>query len=62
MSRLLQLGHGTISFLARAQEVFKMAWYGNVHFKQQVVSEFLVEEKKSLMKIHKRFKNSIWCH
>jgi len=41
-------------FLAHAQEVVKMAWYGDVRFKQRTVMEFLVAEKESVTNIHKR--------
>lgn len=37
-----------------AQDVVKMAWYGDVRFKQRTVMEFLVAEKESITNIHKR--------
>jgi len=33
-----------------------MAWYGNVRFKQRVITEFLVTEKELVTNIHKRLK------
>jgi hypothetical protein len=40
----------TICFL------IKVAWYGDVHFKQWAVTEFIVAEKESVTNIHKRLK------
>ena len=54
MSRSLLQRHGTISFLAHARGIFKMAWYGKVHFIQRAVIAFLVVEKESVTNIHKR--------
>ena len=43
-------------FLAHAQVVFKMVWYGDVRFKQRAVTEFLVAGKESVTNIHKGLK------
>jgi hypothetical protein len=53
MPHLLLQRHGTIRFLAHAQEVIKMAWCGDVHLKQRVVIGFLVAEKESVTNIHR---------
>jgi hypothetical protein len=42
------------TFLAHAQEVVKMAWYGDERCKQRTVTEFFVAEKQSVTNIHKR--------
>jgi hypothetical protein len=34
-----------------------MAWYGDVHFKQRDVTEFLVAEKESLSNNHQQLRN-----
>lgn len=34
-----------------------LVWYSDVHFKQWAVTEFLVVEKQSIIRIHKRLKN-----
>ena len=34
-----------------------VVWYSDVHFKQWAVTEFLVAEKQSVMRIHKWLKN-----
>jgi len=34
-----------------------MTWYGDMCFKQQAVTEFLLEEKDSLTNIHIQLKN-----
>jgi hypothetical protein len=44
------------SFLAHAQVNIKMAWYGDVRFKQWAVTEFHVAEKESVANIHKGLK------
>jgi hypothetical protein len=35
----------------------KVAWYGDVHFEQLVVTEFLVAEKESVTNIYQQLKN-----
>jgi hypothetical protein len=42
---------------AHAPRLVKMVWYGDVHFKQRAVTEFLVAEKESVMNMHKGLKN-----
>jgi len=54
---LLLHGRRTICFLVYAQRVIKMTWYGDMCFKQQAVTEFLLEEKDSLTNIHIQLKN-----
>ena len=44
---MLLLCRGTTHFLAHAQGVFKMAWCGDVRFKQRGIIEFLVVGKES---------------
>ena len=44
------------SLLAHAQLFVKMAWYGDVRFKQWAVTEFSVAEKESVTNIHKGLK------
>lgn len=39
-------------FLAHAQGVVKMVWYGDVHIKQRAVIKFLVTKKGSVTNIH----------
>jgi hypothetical protein len=53
MSCLLLHGRGTTRFLAHVQGVVKMAFYGEMHFKQQIVVEFFVAEKVSVTNINK---------
>jgi hypothetical protein len=44
--------------LSRAcARIFKMAWYGNVRFKQRAITEFLVTEKELVTHIRKRLKS-----
>ena len=45
------------SFLAHAQVVVKMAWYGGVIFKQRAVTEFTAAGKESGRNIHSRLEN-----
>ena len=54
---LLQQRHRAIHFLVHAHVVFKMAWYGDVCFKQRAVFEFLVAEKEAQTDIRKQLKN-----
>jgi hypothetical protein len=42
MSRLLLQPRGTIHFLAHAQGIVKIAWYGDVRFKKRAVTELSI--------------------
>lgn len=54
---LLMQCHGKIHFLAHVEGVVKMAWYGDVHFKQRDVTEFLLAEKESVHNNHQQLRN-----
>jgi hypothetical protein len=49
--------HETVHHLMHAQGIIKMAQYGKVRFKPWTFTEFLVAQKESVTKVHKRLKN-----
>jgi hypothetical protein len=48
MSRIIRQRRGVKRLLQHAQGLVKIAWYGEVRFKQRAVTEIFVAEKESV--------------